>query len=244
MGDRLKVVERMSQETLLDAAAYTSSYVLDAIRVPFTTEEQFEKFLKYQKRLTDAPSPLDQVDNGQDLAIEYIKTEYIHRLKDIETQLTYPRFKNAYQLPWSILARALMYERIARYHALSESNDENERRRSRHFPVVLSRLTPVPGEMDMMDAIVRLSEESVPLMARGNMYGVVEAIEQAIAHEYGYPDDSPSPIRKGNLIKVDFEYLSKYGNKSTQNHNNGLTGAMRDLYLMVEYLEEKGQQPR
>lgn len=244
MGDRLKAVEGISQGTLLDAAAYTSSYVLDAVRTPSFTLEQFDTYLDFQRRINGSAQYLQRADRGQELAIEYMRTEYFIRLQDLSTQLTHPRFKNAYQLPWSILGRALMYERIKRYETLTTSQNDADRKRSMHFPVVLSNLTPVPGEMDMMDSIVRLSEESVSLMMQGNMYGVVEAIEQAIAHEYGYPDDSPQPVRKGNVIKVDFEYFSKFGNKGTQDHNDGLTGAMRDLYLLVDYLEEKGQEPR
>ncbi len=239
MKDRLQSPEGLPQEIVLDAAAYSAAYVLDAVKSPVQTQEDFDKYLSFQRHMSGSHQHLGIADQGQEIAIEYMRNEYFERLKDLAAQLTHVRFKNAYQLPWSILGRALMAERSHRYHTLAGSQKSVDVKRSAHFPIVLTQLPTVPGEMDMMDAITQISENSVAMLATGDLSKVISSIEGAIAHEYGYPEDVPQPTRRGNLIKVDFEYFSKFGNRGTYDHNAGLTSAMRDLYLLGEYLDEK-----
>ena len=80
MGDRFTVVERMSQETLLDAAGHIHHHTLRCTSECHLQRTNSE-VSKLPKRLLMQPITSRSSDNGQDLAIEYIKREYIHRLR-------------------------------------------------------------------------------------------------------------------------------------------------------------------
>lgn len=230
--------EMISHGTSVDAAACATTFVLDAVVGKKFTHDTFDAYLRTfgyaSETVGNGGQSIQVAQPAIETAVHYMNTFYFDRLKDIEEQLKHRRFQDAYQLPWSIFAKALMQERRQRYEALSMSSLAIHRSKACEMPILMPSVVQIPPELS--DSVDMLVEESVALLRRGDLSGVVIAVEDCLKGEFAYPVEPPSPIRKGNVIRVDFQRLVIERPAFIEAHNNGLIGAVRDLYLLQDDL--------
>ena len=202
MKEREGYTEMLTHGTEIDAAACATTFVLDAIVGKRFTRESFDAYLNAFGYIPDirgnGNQTLHVAQPAIDAAIRYMKEFYFDRLTDLEGQLKSRKFKDAYQIPWTIFAKALVEERLQRYEALSGSPSAIHRTKACEMPILMPSVGYIPTEISA--SVDMLVEESVALLRQGEMTRVVVAVEECLKGEFAYPEDVPPPVRKGKVI--------------------------------------------